>query len=280
MKVGCALNTEATLEVRDLAFRYPGAPLLFEGVSARFELGSVSVILGPNGVGKSTLLQLMTGELHPELGSVWMGGEALSSFSHQDRAKRMALVPQSPPQGHGFRVEEMVLLGRTAYLGKLPFESDEDLHQAERAMELLHVTHLRSRRFSLCSGGEQERVLIARALAQQPRLLLLDEPTSSQDLGHQSDILACLEEARTKDGLTICMVTHDWNLASALDPQVLLLAHGRLQIGTLETLMTDENLNKLYGNRVRRWRTEEGRNVILPALPSERAVRELKEDVP
>jgi len=261
------MNPETLLDVQNLRFAYPGQESLFSQVSFTLEPGSKTVLLGLNGAGKSTLLRLITGVMHPENGCVYWRGAPLLDMPIKKRALRMALVPQSPPQSGGFTVEEMVSLGRTPHLGWLPFETLKDRQVVEEAMRELNVLHLRGRSFAQCSGGEQERIMVARALAQEPELLLLDEPTSNQDLGHQSQLLEALERIRVTKGVAYLMVTHDWNLALSLAPNVLLLSKGALEQGEGTGFLSDERVREVFGEDVILEKLGDGRPILLPRIP-------------
>ena len=180
----------------------------------------------------------------------------------------MALVPQSPPQSGGFTVEEMVSLGRTPHLGWLPFETLKDKKIVEESMRELNVLHLRHRTFEDCSGGEKERIMVARALAQEPELLLLDEPTSNQDMGHQSQLMDALERIRETKGVAYLMVTHDWNLALSLNPNVLLLSDGVVEQGKGTHFLSDERVEQVFGEQVTLEKLADGRPILLPRVPS------------
>ena len=176
----------------------------------------------------------------------------------------MALVPQHPPEAAGFTVREMVSLGRTPHLGLIPFETREDMAIVEKAMATFHVEHLADQLFSVCSGGEKERILIARALAQEPNILLMDEPTSNQDLSQKGKVIRALRELLAMQNIGIVMVTHDWNLALSMNPIVYTLANGKLQLEEDAHLLPDELIQRIYGNDVAAATLSDGRRILLP----------------
>ncbi len=260
---------EPLLRVRNVSYGYPGQSTLFHNVNCALSPNSNTVLLGANGVGKSTLLQIMMGKLVPHEGEVLWGAVPLSDMPMKERARRMALVPQSPPHSGGFTVEEMVSLGRTPHLGWLPFETREDRKVVEEMMNELNVLHLRHQLFAHCSGGEQERIMVARALAQEPELLLLDEPTSNQDLGHQSHLMTALERIRRTRGVATLMVTHDWNLALSVQPEFLLLSDQTVRHETGPEFLHQELIDDLFGKRVQVDRVSSGQQVLLPKTTPE-----------
>ncbi|MFO7168646.1 MAG: ABC transporter ATP-binding protein, partial [Chloroflexota bacterium] len=191
---------------------YRGEPVV-RGVSLAVAAGEVLGLIGPNGAGKTTLLRAIDGTLAPQRGSVLLGGEDLHRLSALERAKRVAVVPQGLQLPEGFSVAEVVLMGRNPHLPPLGAEQPQDYRIAEEAMRRTGVLELARRRVGEISGGEQQRVLIARALAQQPRLLLLDEATAHLDLRHQAAIMGLVRRlART--GLAVVAALHDLNLAA------------------------------------------------------------------
>ncbi|MDH5427786.1 MAG: ABC transporter ATP-binding protein [Nitrospirota bacterium] len=213
--------------------------------------GRVLGILGPNGSGKSTLLKLLARVLRPLTGTIDILGESLSSLSQLDVAKRVALVPQETLQVFPFTIAEMVLMGRSPHhqgWGGWHWEDAQDLAVAQTAMEELDVAHLGNRLVTEVSGGERQRAVIARALVQEPQILLLDEPTAFLDLHHQLDIARIIKRLNRERGLTVVLVSHDLNLASQYCDQVLMLNHGRLAaMGSPQTVMKPDVIETVYG---------------------------------
>jgi len=213
--------------------------------------GRVLGILGPNGSGKSTLLKLLARVLRPQTGTIELLGESLSGLSQLDVAKRVALVPQETLQVFPFTIAEMVLMGRSPHhqgWGGWHWEDAQDWAVAQKSMEELDVAHLGHRLVTEVSGGERQRAVIARALVQEPKILLLDEPTAFLDLHHQLDIARIIKRLNRERRLTVVLVSHDLNLASQYCDQVLMLNHGRLvAFGTPQTVIKPEVIEEVYG---------------------------------
>lgn len=220
-------------------------------ISCLVPSGKVLGILGPNGSGKSTLLKLLARVLRPQQGAIEIFGQSLSGLSQLDVAKRVALVPQETLQVFPFTIAEMVLMGRSPYhqgWGGWHWEDSQDWAVAQKAMEELDVIHLGNRLVTEVSGGERQRAVIARALVQEPQILLLDEPTAFLDLHHQLDIARIIKRLNGERGLTVILVSHDLNLASQSCDQVLLLNHGRLAaLGSPQTVIKPDVLEGVYG---------------------------------
>jgi iron complex transport system ATP-binding protein len=238
--------TAPLLEARGLGYHYGARPVL-AGAELSLSAGEVLALLGPNGAGKSTLLRLLAGLVPPAEGEVRLGGVALASLSRRDVARQLALVPQELPVEGGFTALEVALMGRAPHLGTLALDGPGDRALAESALAEVGLAGLGGRTLAQLSGGERRRVLVARALAQQPRVLLLDEPTAFLDLGHQAQLLE-LCRARAKQGLAVAAVLHDPNLARAYADRVALLAPGQpVVVGHAAELLTRERLSALYG---------------------------------
>jgi iron complex transport system ATP-binding protein len=213
--------------------------------------GTVFGVVGPNGSGKTTLIRCISRVLEPLGGVVWLDTDMLSAMSFRDVASRVGVVPQTTRPGFAFTAYEIVAMGRTPYIGRLQMESEEDLAVIKGAMLSTDCWQLRSRMFSELSGGEQQRVVIARALAQEPRVLLLDEPTSHLDLGYQMQIMDMIERLAGERNLIVVAIFHDLNMAVRYCENVVLLDKGKVEEvgGTLEVL-TNENIEKVYGVKV------------------------------
>jgi iron complex transport system ATP-binding protein len=213
------------------------------------EAGTLTAILGPNGAGKSTLLKAAAGLL-PFTGEVLIDGKPLSGMPRREAAQQIALVAQDPPADVPFTVLELVLMGRAPRLGRLALEGEHDREVAHRALADAGVEDLASRPIDQLSGGERRRVFLARALAQEPRLLLLDEPTAFLDLGHQAQIL---EHARTLAGRGLCVVAvlHDPNLAVAWADAAVLMKDGAVVVcGPAREVLRAPALEALYGAKL------------------------------
>jgi iron complex transport system ATP-binding protein len=224
---------------------------VLKGLSCLILSGRVLGILGPNGSGKSTLLKLLARVYQPQKGTIEILGESLAGLSQLNVAKRVALVPQETLQVFPFTIAEMVLMGRSPHhqgWGGWHWEDSQDWAVAQNAMEELDVAQLGNRLVTEVSGGERQRAVIARALVQEPQILLLDEPTAFLDLHHQLDIARIIKRLNRERGLTVILVSHDLNLASQYCDQVLILNHGRLAaMGSPQTVITPEVIEAVYG---------------------------------
>ncbi len=209
------------LTVRDVGFSY-GSREILRNVSLALEPGTATALIGPNGVGKTTLLRLASGVLQPTMGTVELEGQPLAYFSAREAARQIAIVPQQMDVPFDYTVLEVVAQGRTPYLTLLGGLSAHDRREVDRALDLTSTWTLRHRIFNELSGGERQRVKIALALAQQPKLLLLDEPTQNLDIGRQAELLDLLESLR-QSGLTVLASIHDLHLIAGNFAAVLLL---------------------------------------------------------
>jgi iron complex transport system ATP-binding protein len=211
------------------------------------EKGEFFGILGPNGSGKSTLLNLIDGIRLPCEGEIRLNGIAPGKMQRRDVARLVAVVPQEASWIFPLTVEEVVLMGRTPHMGRLAFESERDLAVARSAMEATDVLCLASRLMETLSGGERQRVLIARALAQEPEVILLDEPTTSLDIAHQIRAFDLIRSLSLSAGLTVVAVTHDMNLAALYCDRIALLEEGRLHsLGCPAKVITESHIKEVY----------------------------------
>jgi iron complex transport system ATP-binding protein len=215
------------LSAENISFAYAGAPTLSE-IDFALECGALRALLGPNGSGKTTLLKILTGILPPARGVVKYQGVDLKSMTRRDIAKRIALVPQELNLQFGFTVRQMVMLGRTPHTSALGGPTRHDRTVVEQVIELTELTELRERVITELSGGEQQRVVIAMALAQEPQVLLLDEPTVHLDINHQIEILDLARQLNRARGLTVLATMHDLNLAALYFDDLVLLERGRI----------------------------------------------------
>lgn len=233
------------LEARRLTCRY-GAHTAVREADFAADAGTLTAILGPNGAGKSTLLKSLAG-LVPYEGEVLLGGAPLSTLARRELARRVALVSQDPPADVPFTALELVLMGRAPHLGRLALEGAHDRSVADQAMRDAGVADLAARPIDQLSGGERRRVFLARALAQEPQILLLDEPTAFLDLGHQAQVLEHAA-ALARRGLCVVAVLHDPNLAVAWADRVALMRAGAVvAAGGVRELLQRERLEALYG---------------------------------
>lgn len=264
MTVTAELRT--AIAVRNLGFSYgSGAGVSGNRATAwsirdlSFELsaGTVLGVLGPNGSGKTSLLKLLVKVLAPAAGSIELFGEPLVALSQPSVARTVALVPQDTLQLFPFTIAELILMGRFPHhppawrFGAIDWETREEWELTERVMAELNIAHLADRRLHEVSGGERQRALIARALVQEPQVLLLDEPTAFLDLHHQLEMLTLLRRLSLERGLTVVMVSHDLNLAAQACDRLLLLQGGRaVAIGTPEEVICPDVIRQVYGCEV------------------------------
>jgi iron complex transport system ATP-binding protein len=238
------------IEVDSIFFRYHQDWVL-QDISFQVRKGEFVGVIGPNGSGKTTLLKIFYRLLSPQQGEVFFDRLSLKKMSRGEIAKKIAVVAQETYPAFPFRAIEMVLMGRSPYLGHLMFESPKDLEIAKKAMEWTETLPISQRPIDELSGGERKRVYIARALAQEPEMILLDEPTSNLDIHHQVEFLDLVLSLNREKGLTILMASHDLNLASEYCDRLIFLQNGKIyKMGSPEEVMTRENIEKVYGCEV------------------------------
>ncbi len=237
----------SAISVKNLSHAFDGRTVL-EDLSFEVEAGNFFIIIGPNGSGKTTLLKLLVGLLPLKSGAVHVLSENLAEYSAAGLARRIAYVPQNVPVEFPFTVTQVVLMGRSPHLGPLGFEGQIDLRMAQDAMNITDVSHLAERRLDQLSGGEQQRVFIARAICQQPKILLLDEPTAALDLSHQVRLMDLMERLKNEQGVTVVMVSHDLNMAAMYADRLLLLSRGRIaRSGAPAKVIDYDLLEQVYG---------------------------------
>jgi iron complex transport system ATP-binding protein len=218
------------------------------GVSFAIAEGEVFGVIGPNSAGKTTLLRLLTRVVTAGAGEVRLDGRAIRSLEHAELARQIAVVPQDAPRPFPFSVEQLVLMGRYPHAPGRFFESERDRSLATAAMEATGVLPLAALPLEQLSGGERQRAMLARALAQQPRLLVLDEPTSHLDLRYQAETAALLQQLNAEHGMTVLLVSHDLNLAAEVCDRLLLLGGGRVaRVGTPADVLQRGVLESVFG---------------------------------
>ncbi len=238
------------IDLRSLSFRYRQEWVLKE-ISLRIEKGEFIGVIGPNGSGKSTFLKILCRLLSPQEGDILLDTVPLKEMTQREIAKKIAIVPQEAYSLFPFRVIEIVLMGRSPYLGHLLFEGSKDLEMVKRAMDWTGILSIGERYMDELSGGERKRVFIARALAQEPEIILLDEPTANLDIHHQVDFLHLIVSLNRDRGLTIVMASHDLNIASEYCDRLILLQEGRIyKMGSPRDVITRETIEAVYGCRV------------------------------
>lgn len=252
----------AILSADGVAFAYETAPVIRE-VSLEMTAGHFCGLIGPNGCGKSTLLRLLSGVLRPDHGVVQLEGRPLGSVEPRERAKRIAYVPQQQSRVFPFTALEVVLTGRSPYTSRFRFESARDRDIALGALAAVGAEHLANRAITGLSGGEQQMVAVARALAQEASLLLLDEPAAALDLKHRAQLLGSLRRLREARELTVVVVTHDLQMLDATFDHLFAMRDGRLVAeGTASEVLSEPALAEVYDDPNVRAHRIEGRTFV------------------
>jgi iron complex transport system ATP-binding protein len=260
-----SVNAGPLIESRKLNFAYSLLPAVVD-VALSLPRGAMGALIGANGSGKSTLIRLLAGLLRPDSGKVIFNGSPLETLPARERAKRIAYVPQAAPTVFPFTALEVVLTGRSPYSGRFRFESAHDEQVALAALDALDAAHLAARHITELSGGERQLVTVARALAQEPELMLLDEPASALDLKHRTQLARALRKLRDERGITVLMITHDLMLLDSAADLIFAMKCGRLVAsGPPEVVLTDGVLGEIYDAPVRTMRSE-GRTFIWSEL--------------
>jgi iron complex transport system ATP-binding protein len=249
------------MKARDVAAGYDDADVL-RGISLDLSAGEMLAIVGPNGAGKSTLLKILGGTLGRRAGAVELFGRPLDSYDRRELARLIGVVAQENTVAFQFTVLEVVLMGRAPHLGTFHFESARDLEIARAAMAHFDLLALAHRHIQELSGGERKRVFLARALAQEPKIALLDEPTAFLDLRHVADILSRFRALCADRAMAVVATLHDLNAAAIYADRVLLMKNGAaVAHGTPEQVLTEKNLHDVYDIEV-----YVGRNPVTGAL--------------
>ena len=236
--------------VSGIQFSY-GRNLVLREISMEAGLGEVVGLVGPNGSGKTTFLRVVAGTIVPQRGEVYVQGREMLSLRPRDRARLVAMVQQSPAVPPGFTSLEVVLMGRNPYLGLLQWEGPKDLEICQRVMELTETWEFAHRPLSSLSGGEIQRVFIARALAQETPVLVLDEPTAHLDISYQTSIFDMIERIRGQTNITVLLAMHDLTLAAQYCRRIAVLHEGQIYaIGEPSHVLTSEVVSKVFGASV------------------------------
>jgi iron complex transport system ATP-binding protein len=235
------------VEVESLTYGY-GDESILKNLAFRVPEGLFFTIIGPNGSGKTTLMKLMTGLEKPSTGTMKILEKPIGRYSRRELARTAAFVPQMTAVDFPFTVAEVVSMGRSPHKGLLGLDSPEDEQIIRQSMAFTQVEHLAQRKLDKLSGGEQQRVFIARAICQQPQVIFLDEPTAALDLAHQVLVMDLMERLQQEKGVTVVMVSHDVNLACMYSHTLMLLKKGEIVgIGTPKEVLTYETLEEAYG---------------------------------
>ncbi|MCD6328350.1 ABC transporter ATP-binding protein [bacterium] len=243
----CDVNG-AILSAANIRFGYPNSGFELGPVDVSLHSGQVLGIIGPNGSGKTTLMRLLSGFLNPASGSIRLRGADIKRIRPRDVAKSLAFVPHQAPSTFPYRALEIVLMGRFPHLAMFRSETHQDEALARDAMAATDTLQLADRYFNELSGGERQRVMIAMALAQQPRVLLLDEPTSHLDIKHIVAILDVLASLANEGGLAVAAVLHDLNFAAEFCDRLLLMKNGAVEaVGAPTDVLSAANIKRVFG---------------------------------
>jgi iron complex transport system ATP-binding protein len=236
-----------TLRLDNVSLGYGGQTIL-KDISMQANPGELVGVIGPNGSGKSTLLKSIIRMLKPYSGQIFINGNSLDRLKHNDLAQLVAIVPQNPVLPELFTALEVVLMGRTPHLGLLRYESSKDLVIVQKSMEVTQTEHLAERRIGEISGGEKQRLVIARALAQEPKILLLDEPTAHLDINYQVETLELVRRLCVEQDLIVLIALHDLNLAVQYCNRLIILNRGKIHSqGTPEVVVNASTIKEVYG---------------------------------
>ena len=262
------------LTINKLSFNYTGIQVL-KDVEMEVGLGEMLSIVGPNGSGKSTLLKCINRILKTKQNTVLIDGKDTSKLNLKELSKIMGYVPQSSTSTFPFTVFDVVLMGRKPYIHWNLSERDNEI--VAEMLDFLGIGELAMRHFNELSGGEQQKVIVARALAQQPQILLLDEPTSSLDIKHQLEILCMLRSLTQSKERSVIVTMHDLNLASRFSDRMIMLKQGKIfASGTPESVLTEENIEKVYGISCKVTDSILGKPQVVPMISETSEVKHLK----
>ena len=253
-----------TFEVRDLEFRYREKPVL-DGASLEIRSGEVFGILGPNGCGKTTLLKNLNKNLSPCGGCVLLDGDVLEDIKKKDVAKKIAVVPQTNEIHFSFTVRDVVSMGRMPFQGMMSGESEEDKRIVDDAIRQTGLERLADRHINTMSGGERQRVIIARAIAQTPQIILMDEPTLHLDISMQFDALNLVYRLAKENGLTVIIVSHDLPMVARYCDRILMIHDHKIHaLGTPEEVLTPDNMRIVFNvDAELRYDEKIGRNTVI-----------------
>jgi len=239
------------LKVENLTTGYVPGRKVLDQVSFDVKPGEILGIIGPNGSGKSTILKALTGVIHPWQGAILLKDKKIEQYTRREAARFLSFVSQENLTIFNYSALDIVLMGRFPHLKRFEMESEKDLRIAEEAMRETDTVDFKGRDINELSTGERQRVFIARALAQKPQVLVLDEPTSHLDIGHQTKIMDLLEELNHKQNLTIITVLHDLNLAAEYCQRLMLINEGQvIKLGTPSEVLDYELIEKIYQTTV------------------------------
>jgi len=255
------------LEVKGVSFKHKGQSIdVLKGVSFNAEKGSITTILGPNGSGKTTLFKCISGLWKYYKGEVKVDGISIDKLSFKKRARLFSVVPQEHEPPFPYSVFDVVLMGRASYIGVFSSPSKKDYEKAETALNTVGIEHLKNIPYTKISGGERQLTLIARAIAQESPVMLLDEPTSHLDFRNQINILKKIKEIAIIRGITVVMTLHDPNLAGFFSDKVIVINSGsKVADGSPEEIITEDLIKRVYDIDVKKANID-GKSIIYPLL--------------
>ena len=239
------------LEMRQVSFAYFDS-IILHNLNLSIKAGEMVGLLGPNGSGKTTLIKLASGILKPNQGEIRLNDSSLNQLRRKTVARNLAVVPQQFTVPFAFTVNEVVMLGRTPFFKTFSVESRKDIEAVITALDIIGINELRKRRFDELSGGERQKVILAMALAQQPKLLLLDEPTIHLDISHQIEVLELVKRLNTEQKITVIAAIHDLNLATLYFNRLILLKKGRVFAdGSPTEVITEDIVKEVFAAPVK-----------------------------
>lgn len=253
------------LKVEKVSFKYrENEEFSLSDIDLNIEMGSIYSIIGNNGSGKSTLIKILTGYLKPTEGIVLLNGINVLKFSRKEISKKISYVPQIAVNNLPYTVFEMVRMGRSPFMNLLGFEKDDDISKIEFALKLMDIYHLKNRGISSLSGGEIQRTYIARALAQDGDIIILDEPNSHLDIKHQIAIFKLLKKINKEEKKTVIFISHDLNLAYHFCDKMILLKDGRVvDYGEKSIILNEDKIYNTLGIRITRLLGEKSSSIVL-----------------
>lgn len=236
--------TEVSID--DLYYSYSEEAVILKGISMNIREPQLVSIIGPNGVGKSTLIHCMNKILSPVAGTVMIDGKAVKDYEIKELARKVGYVPYTSSDTFPMTVVDTILMGRNPHRKQSTLKND--LAIAREVMEMMDISHLAMRPFNELSAGQHQRVMLARGLAQEPEILLLDEPTANLDIKHQMDVIRLLKELSVKKGLMVIMISHDLNIAAKYSDNVIMMSKGQIYaVGRPADVITADNIREVYG---------------------------------
>ena len=252
------------LSAQNISFSYEGSPApLLDDFSFAVSEREFSCLIGPGGAGKTTIFKILSGFLRPDSGKVLLHGRPIGDFRASERARLLAVVPQTARASLPFTVRQIVEMGRFARLSRFSSLSKEDRLHIDEAMEMMNVKHFSEKLYTHLSGGEKQRVRLAAALAQEPSVMLLDEPAASLDIGHSAALMKLLRRMNTERNIAIVIISHDIQTSAAFFDRMVLLSDGRiLADGPAPEVMTESLIGETYNCKVSIFTSPEGRHSV------------------